>query len=169
LRGWLGSVLNRKGYHIDADSLIMQTVDADGNEVAGESGEIVCTSLFNYAMPLIRYKVGDFGVLSDEECPCGRVLPLLSRIEGRSDSVILLPGGRALSPRAVTVAMGSFLLNSVIEQFRFLQETKDRIKIFLKLQDSSVDNRWVGSCGYFNMFELKEIQTFTLVFVDDIF
>jgi len=66
----------RVGYHIDADSLIMQAVDGDGNEVAaGQCGEIVCTSLFNYAMPLIRYKVGDFGVFSDKECSCGRSLP----------------------------------------------------------------------------------------------
>ena len=73
----------RSGYHIDADSLIMEFLDAKGDEVsAGESGEIVCTSLFNYAMPLIRYKVGDFGVPSDEECPCGRMLPLLVGLRG---------------------------------------------------------------------------------------
>jgi phenylacetate-CoA ligase len=123
----------RGGYHIDADSLIMEVVDSDGEAVgAGKTGEIVCTSLFNYAMPLIRYKVGDFGVLSDEECPCGRTLPLLSRIEGRCDSLLLLPGGRTLSPRAVTVAMSGFRLNGDVEQFRVIQESRDKIRVIIK-------------------------------------
>ncbi len=130
----------RGGYHIDADSLVMQLVDKNGDEVApGESGEIVCTSLFNFAMPFIRYKVGDYGVLSSEDCPCGRSLPLLKRIEGRSDAFLVLPGGRMLSPRTLTVSMGSFHLNSFIEQFRIVQESKDRIVIQLVLKDSFTD------------------------------
>ena len=50
-------------YHIDADALILQFLDKSGEEVsAGENGEIICTSLFNYAMPLIRYAIGDVGI-----------------------------------------------------------------------------------------------------------
>jgi phenylacetate-CoA ligase len=163
----------RSGYHIDADSLIMEFLDSKGDEVsAGESGEIVCTSLFNYAMPLIRYKVGDFGVPSGEECPCGRALPLMSRIEGRSDSLILLPGGRALSPRTITVAMGSFHLNKYIEQFRIVQERIDRIEIDLKVEDSSVDKRIIERDLIVHFKAMLGIEgdsvTFNVVFVDDI-
>ncbi len=162
----------RVGYHIDADSLIMQAVDASDNEVgAGLSGEIVCTSLFNYAMPLIRYKVGDFGVFSSEECSCGRTLPLLSRIEGRSDSLLFLPDGRVLSPRAVTVSMSSFRLNSCIEQFRIVQEKKDRIKIYLKLQGSSVDEGIIEAeivAHFKTMFGVEDgSMEFSIVFVEE--
>jgi phenylacetate-CoA ligase len=50
----------RDEYHIDADSLVLQFIDEAGEEVApGERGELVCTSLFNRAMPFLRYKLGD--------------------------------------------------------------------------------------------------------------
>jgi phenylacetate-CoA ligase len=163
----------RRGYHIDADSLIMQIVDGNGDEMpVGESGEIVCTSLFNYAMPLIRYNVGDFGVFSEEECPCGRTLPLLSRIEGRSDSLLFLPGGRTLSPRAITVAMGSFHLNRFIHQFRVVQESKHSIEIYLKLDSSFLDQQVMrqGIVSHFRaMLGVDEKSVdFKVVFVDDI-
>jgi len=86
-------------YHIDAHAIIVEFLDEEGEEVsAGEKGEIVCTSLFNRAMPFIRYSVGDIGIPSDEECPCGITLPLMKVIEGRKDSLLLLPDGRLLSP-----------------------------------------------------------------------
>ena len=162
----------RQGYHIDADSLIMQGVDAGDDEVAaGESGEIVCTSLFNFAMPLIRYRVGDVGVFSGEDCPCGRTLPLLKRIEGRCDSLLVLPDGRVLSPRAITVAMGSFRLNKYIEQFRIVQETKDSIEITLKLEGSSMDKGVMEKeivAHFKSMLGLEDGSVaFRVVFVDD--
>lgn len=127
----------KDGYHIDADSMILQFIDSNGEEVsAGESGQIVCTSLFNYAMPLIRYVVGDYGTYSDEKCSCGRTLPLLSKIEGRSDALLSLPDGRILSPRTITITMGRFPLNKFIEQFKVIQKQKDVLEIQLKMGDS---------------------------------
>jgi len=64
----------------------------------GETGELVCTGLFNVDMPLIRYKVGDEGSLnaSEEGCACGRSLPLLGKIYGRNDDVLYTPDGRRI-------------------------------------------------------------------------
>jgi phenylacetate-CoA ligase len=163
----------RSGYHIDADSLIMQAVDANGTEVAtGESGEMVCTSFFNFAMPLIRYKVGDFGVFSGEDCPCGRTLPMLKRIEGRSDSLLVLPSDRVLSPRTITVAMGSFRFNKYVEQFKIVQYKKDNVEIVLKLESSFKDRNVVERdilVHFKNMLGLNEEDSlvFSVVFVDD--
>ncbi|HLN89321.1 MAG TPA: phenylacetate--CoA ligase family protein [Candidatus Binatia bacterium] len=163
----------RFNYHIDADSIIMEFLDANGDEVsAGESGKIVCTSLFNYAMPFIRYTVGDSGVFSDEECTCGRTLPLLSRIEGRSDDLLLLPGGRAMSPRAITIAMGSFHLNRYIEQFKIVQRRRDKIEIQLKVEDLHADKRLIEKdllTHFKSMLGIEgELMTFEIFFVDDI-
>jgi len=60
------------------------------------SGELVCTGLFNVDMPLIRYKVGDRAKLQGgiSTCGCGRSLPEISRIEGRSNDVLIAPDGR---------------------------------------------------------------------------
>ncbi len=122
-----------KKYHIDADTLVLQFLDRNGEEVsAGERGEVVCTSLFNYAMPFIRYAVGDVGVPSDEECHCGRTFPLMKVIEGRKDSLAFLPDGRLLSPRMFTIAMRMFELYKDIDQFRIVQKRLDLFQLLIK-------------------------------------
>ena len=121
-------------YHVNADSLIMEFVDEKGAEVSsGESGAIVCTSLFNYAMPLIRYAVGDIGVPSDNECSCGIRFPMMKMLEGRKDSIVLLPDGRLISPRALTVVMRQFDLYHDIDRFRIVQKDVGLIEILVKL------------------------------------
>jgi len=134
---------DKTAYHIDADALIMQFVDRDGEEVSpGERGEVVCTSLFNYAMPLIRYAVGDLGVGSAEErCSCGVSFPLMKMVEGRSDSILYLSDGRPLSPMAFLYAMSLFRLFEYIEQYRVVQEKQDSLRIDIKRVDVNVDER----------------------------
>jgi phenylacetate-CoA ligase len=130
----------KQGYHIDADAMILQLVDDNGDELSeGESGEMICTSLFNYAMPLIRYAVGDIGVLSDEECDCGRTLPLLKTVEGRSDSLLVLPDGRRLSPRVFTNAVGLFELIGCLEQYSVVQKKVDHFELVIKEKENAVD------------------------------
>jgi phenylacetate-CoA ligase len=133
----------RLQYHIDADSIITEFLDGDGEEVAaGEKGEIVCTSLFNRAMPFIRYHVGDIGIPSDDECGCGITLPLMKVIEGRKDSLLLLPDGRLLSPRTFTVAMNMFNLGKrmgEIDQFRVIQRKIDFFEIRIKKKSEAID------------------------------
>lgn len=127
--------LERVGYHMDADSVITQFVDGDGKEVsAGETGEIVHTSLFNFAMPFIKYSAGDMGRASKDECPCGRVLPLMEIVEGRKDSFVVLPSGRILSPRTFTVAMSMFDRYDRINQFRVVQEKLGFFKVYLQMK-----------------------------------
>lgn len=127
----------KESYHIDADALIMQFVDENGEEVAdGESGEIVCTSLSSYAFPFIRYAIGDVGVPSIEKCVCGRSFPLMKMLEGRRDSLLRFPDGRVISPRSLTVAMKSFGGYGNIDQFRVVQRKKDFVEVLVKLKDN---------------------------------
>lgn len=84
--------------HILTDNVYMELLDENGEYVSlGERGEIVVTGLHNYVMPLIRYRIGDLGVLTNENCPCGRSWPLLKSIEGRSNDLVILPNGRKVS------------------------------------------------------------------------
>ncbi len=70
-------------YHVQAESLIVEVLREDGSDCDPfESGRLVITSLRNYATPLIRYEIGDYGELG-ETCPCGRGLPVLHKINGR--------------------------------------------------------------------------------------
>jgi phenylacetate-CoA ligase len=130
----------KSGYHIDADSLVMQFVDETGQEVApGETGEIVCTSLFNYAMPFIRYAIGDVGVSSDETCPCGRVFPIMKMIEGRADSFIQFPDGSIIVPRKLTISMNMFSLSRHIDRYRIIQKQKDTLDFIIKLKEDNIN------------------------------
>jgi phenylacetate-CoA ligase len=134
--------MERNEYHIDADSVILQFVDKNGEEVSeGERGEIVCTSLFNYAMPFIRYNVGDIGIPSGDECACGIKLPLMKMIEGRKDSMLVLPGNRLVSPRNFNIAMNYFDGIRFIEQFRVIQKKIESFKILLKLNEDAPDEQ----------------------------
>jgi len=161
------------GYHMDMDSAIMQFVDSEGTEVsAGEEGEIVYTSLFNYAMPFIRYAIGDIGVPSGEECSCGRTLPLMKVVEGRKDSMLVMPDGQLMSPRRFTVALSMFKFYSYIEQFRVIQKGLDEFEIQVKSKDGSVDESTMKTEleGYMKrMFNMPNNPlTFTIKCVEDI-
>lgn len=84
--------------HIITDNVYIELLDENGESVSsGERGEIVVTGLHKYLMPLIRYRIGDLGILTDERCPCGRSWPLLKSIEGRSNDLVVLPSGRKIS------------------------------------------------------------------------
>ena len=83
--GFIAHACPQGGMHITAEDIIVETIGADGRPVAaGESGEIVVTHLATRDFPFIRYRTGDFGVLHTEKCACGRGLPLLREIQGRS-------------------------------------------------------------------------------------
>ena len=82
------------GYHVAAETTFCEIVDEAGKPVPpGEFGRVVVTALYNYAMPFIRYDVGDHAVRSATPCRCGRGLPKLERIGGRARSAFALPDG----------------------------------------------------------------------------
>lgn len=121
------------GYHMDVDSVVMELLDDNGESVsAGERGEVVYTSLYNYAMPLIRYEVGDVATPTDEICPCGRGLPLLKSVEGRKDDFICLPSGRKISP--ITMHLIVKHANGIVE-CQIIQERLDKISMGLVVTD----------------------------------
>lgn len=80
-------------FHIHTDYGISEIIAKDGESAApGEVGEVVTTSLLNPVMPLLRYRLGDLGRLSNEEfCECGRTLPIAEEIVGRKDDTIYTP------------------------------------------------------------------------------
>jgi phenylacetate-CoA ligase len=83
-------------YHVHPESGILEVVRSNGEPAAyDELGEIVCTGFINYAMPLIRYRMGDVGQLKrDCRCACGRNFPIVEKIEGRVDDYIKTIDGR---------------------------------------------------------------------------
>lgn len=84
------------GLHVNADQLVLETVDESGVAVSGTSGRVVVTDLWNYGMPFVRYLNGDAATRTHRSCPCGRGLPLLSSVDGRLLDAIRTPDGRTL-------------------------------------------------------------------------
>lgn len=95
--GFIAHECPHGGMHISAEDIIVETVDARGEPVAeGRPGEIVITHLATASFPFIRYRTGDIGVLSKRQCGCGRGLPLLEEIQGRSTDFVIAHDGTVM-------------------------------------------------------------------------
>ena len=114
-----------QGLHINADSVYVEVLRPDGTPAdAGEPGKVVVTDLVNRAMPIIRYQVGDMAVRADRRCPCGRGLPLLEKIEGRTADYVVLPSGELIS--GVSLTENFAVMVPGIAQLQIIQEAVDR-------------------------------------------
>lgn len=117
------------GMHITAEDVVVEIIADDGQPVPrGSPGEIVITHLASRDFPFIRYRTGDIGVLSDEKCPCGRGLPLLKNVEGRSTDFIVAQDGTVMHGLALIYAVRDI---PGVCQFKVIQETLDRTRVLL--------------------------------------
>jgi phenylacetate-CoA ligase len=121
---WQCKVL--KGYHINVDNLVLEFLHNGKPVQPGEPGRVVVTNLHSYAMPIIRYELGDVCTPSDSLCSCGIQLPLMSVVEGRVDDLVKTPSGKMISPNSITNVMEAV---DGIGQFRVIQERKDLMVI----------------------------------------
>ncbi|MDP3298329.1 MAG: AMP-binding protein [Thermodesulfovibrionia bacterium] len=109
--------------HITAESIIVEIVDHEGNPLpAGYSGEIVITHLDSHDFPFIRYKTGDVGALSEDTCLCGRGLPILKNIEGRTTDFIITPDGKIMHGLSLVYVLREL---EGIKEFKIIQEKPD--------------------------------------------
>lgn len=116
------------GLHISADRLLVEVVDDEGRPCpAGTMGRILVTDLDNYGMPLIRYEIGDRGELAEQQpCSCGRGLPQLQNVEGRSLDIVHTPSGQRVGGTFWTLLLRS---RPGIRQFQVTQNKLDGIVI----------------------------------------
>ncbi|MGH7554142.1 MAG: phenylacetate--CoA ligase family protein, partial [Longimicrobiales bacterium] len=114
------------GYHVSAEGVAME-VRASGREVeAGERGEVIGTNLHAFAMPFIRYRLGDLVTRGEQRCACSMPVPTIHSIQGRMVDFFPLADGRTLHPYEIAAAAKQHLLDWVGE-YQFLQERMDRV------------------------------------------
>ncbi len=84
----------RAGLHVQEDHFLAEVVDPESGEPlpADEEGELVFTTLAKEAQPLIRYRTGDIGALSNEPCSCGRTMARITALRGRLDDMLIVRG-----------------------------------------------------------------------------
>ncbi len=112
--------------HTSDDTVIVEVLK-DGRPAApGERGEVVGTNLYSFAMPFIRYRLGDIVTKGSETCQCGKPFSTIRAIQGRMLDYFPLPGGRMMHPYEIIVP---HILGAApwIRQYQLIQEREDRI------------------------------------------
>jgi phenylacetate-CoA ligase len=116
------------GLHINAEHAAVEVLRDDGTPCApGEDGRIIVTEFVNYGMPMLRYEVGDRGVLHDQPCPCGRPHPLLRTVTGRiADFLVAANGSRVAGISLIENTLTRF---PGIAQLQVIQEELGRVDL----------------------------------------
>lgn len=115
------------GLHIDTERSIMEVVDSEGHQMDRGEGQILATSLYNHAIPFIRYATGDDGHIIDDVCRCGRGYPLLKEIMGRTTDVLFTPEGKNIHGWFFLYIFWDY--GNGIREYQVVQETLEKIVI----------------------------------------
>ncbi|MES2116731.1 MAG: glycosyltransferase [Pseudomonadota bacterium] len=119
--GFIAHECPEGGMHLSAEDVIVEIVDAHGQPVPdGTPGAIVVTHLASADFPFIRYATGDVGALGTAPCPCGRGLPLLEKLEGRSTDFVVARDGTVMHGLALI-----YILRDIaqVRAFKIVQES----------------------------------------------
>src|SRR5690606_6507959 len=108
-----------------------EVVDAD----AEGRGALALTSLVNRAMPLIRYRIGDLGKLTEGFCECGSSAPWLEQVAGRETELLELPDGRRISPYELSTSIEA---HGAIARYRLVLEGSRRLEVQYRLRPGGV-------------------------------
>jgi phenylacetate-CoA ligase len=113
------------GLHVHAENILAEVLDANDRPCKpGETGRLVFTSLHNFITPLLRYDILDDVTLAAGPCPCGRGLPLWTKVEGRRQPLLHLPAGRRKSIMGITLGIRRV---GGCHQFQIVQRTVDHL------------------------------------------
>lgn len=123
--------------HITAEDIIVEIIDANGQVLpTGQSGEIVITHLATGDFPFIRYRTGDIGVLDAALCGCGRTLPLLKEIQGRSTDFLVAKNGTVMHGLALVYIVRDL---PAVKAFKIVQEDLDLTRVQIVLDTPLTD------------------------------
>jgi phenylacetate-CoA ligase len=124
--GIIGFQCKNKNMHMMSDHLCIEFLDENDKPVkSGELGRVVITDLESYAMPLLRYDIGDMGRPSDETCACGVNLPLMHIVEGRREDFIRTENGKLVHAAYLCYT----LKEDSVHEFKMYQKSIDRLSV----------------------------------------
>ena len=113
--------------HVSAEDIVVEVVDAAGRTLPqGSAGELVITHMSTRAFPFIRYRTGDVGVLGPATCPCGRGLPILDEIQGRTTDFVVAKDGTLMHGLAFIYTLRDL---PGVAQFKILQQSLERTDV----------------------------------------
>jgi phenylacetate-CoA ligase len=127
--GFIAHACPEGGMHITAEDIMVEAVGDDDRALpAGEAGELVITHLATKDFPFIRYRTGDVGVLDDRRCACGRGLPMLREVQGRTTDFVVAQDGTVMHGLALIYVLRDL---RGIKAFRICQESLERTDVLI--------------------------------------
>lgn len=127
--GFVAHQCRQGSLHLTAEHIIVELVDDAGRPVPdGETGEVVVTHLATDDFPFIRYRTGDMAVRSNQPCPCGRGLPVLEKVFGRSTDFIRTPDGNVMHALALIYEVRD---KPGVKAFKLVQEADLSLEVLL--------------------------------------
>ena len=133
-------------FHINAETALVEILDSDGRPSrAGTAGRVVVTVLYNYAMPFIRYELGDFAVAGPTKVKCPIKLPTLVKVMGRYRNAFYLRDGRTIYPYVPVSTLEQYL---PFEQIQIVQTDLASIEVrYVPLdRHESIDRLGLETC-----------------------
>lgn len=137
--GFIAHQCPEGGMHLSAEDIIVEIIDPKGRVLpAGEAGEVVVTHLATGEYPFIRYRTGDVAVMDTAPCPCGRGLPMLKEIQGRTTDFIVARDGTIMHGLALIYVVRDL---PGVEFFKIVQESLELTRVLIVRGDGySKDN-----------------------------
>ncbi len=134
-------------YHVNAEHVVVELVDEAGHPVPpGAVGRVLVTTLENRLMPLVRYEIGDYAVAAEGPCRCGRGLPRIGRIIGRSINLFVDARGKLLVPWNLLHVLK---LQPVLQQYQIVQRTADRFLVrYVACRELNAEERLAVQVGF---------------------
>lgn len=143
--GFIAHECPQGGMHLTTEDIVVETVDAQGQPTPqGVAGEIVVTHMATIDFPFIRYRTGDVGTLSGATCACGRGLPLLQDLQGRTTDFVVAADGTVMHGLALIYVIRDL---PGIRSFKVTQHTRTHTEVQLVPEgtlDASVSPRIVA-------------------------
>lgn len=117
--------------HISDENVLVEFLQDATPASAGQTADIVMTSMYNRGMPIIRYRVGDAGAGDEGPCPCGVTLPTMAVTVGKAGEMVRTVGGRSFSTELFDYIHRGLLQKGVtgVQQFRVVQRALDRFEV----------------------------------------
>ena len=130
--GFIAHECPQGGMHVTAEDIVVEIVDSQGHALPpGQAGEIVITHLATRDFPFVRYRTGDIAVMGTEPCACGRGLPLLREIQGRSTDFVVAADGTVMHGLALIYVLRDL---PGVAAFKIVQESLGLTRVFLVAQ-----------------------------------
>lgn len=138
--GFSGECYLKKGLHIAEDHFIPEIIDPDSLKQLpiGDKGELVVTTLTKEGFPMLRYRTRDITWLNDEPCECGRTSMRMSKVQGRTDDMMVIRGVNVFPSQIESVIMSIKEVEPFYEIIVTTENYLDRIEVRVEFSDASL-------------------------------